>query len=175
MASVQKVLEFLAAAGVAQLAERLGLDLADALARDIEFLADLLKRAGAAVLNAEAQLEDLLFARGQGREYVHQLLLQQRERRGLARLARALVGNEVAEVAVLLLADGGLQRDRLLRDLEDLAHLVHGHTHLGGDLVRRGVVAERLEQLAGDTDDLVDGLDHVEGCGWCAPDRQSRG
>ena len=45
---VQEILELLAAAGVAQLAQRLGLDLADALARDVELLADLLERAGTA-------------------------------------------------------------------------------------------------------------------------------
>ena len=53
--SVQEVLQLLAAAGVAELAQRLGLDLADALARDVELLAHFLERAGAAVLDAEAQ------------------------------------------------------------------------------------------------------------------------
>ena len=38
---------------MAQLAQRLGLDLADAFARDVELLADLLERAGTAVLDAE--------------------------------------------------------------------------------------------------------------------------
>ena len=66
-------------------------------------------------------------------------------------------------MAVLLLADGRFEGDGLLRDLQNLAHLVHGHPHLGGDLLRRGVVTEGLEQLAGDADDLVDGLDHVDG------------
>ena len=89
---------------MAQLAQRLGLDLADAFARDVELLADLLERAGTAVLDAEAELEDLLLARGEGGEHVHKLLLQQRERRGLARLARALIGDEVAKVAVFLFA-----------------------------------------------------------------------
>ena len=63
--SVQKILELLAAGGVAQLAQRLRLDLADALTGDIELLADLLKRAGTAVLDAEAQLEHLLLTRGE--------------------------------------------------------------------------------------------------------------
>ena len=121
---------------MAQLAQRLGLDLADAFARDVELLADLLERAGTAVLDAEAELEDLLLARGEGGEHVHELLLQQRERRGLTRLARALIGNEVAEMAVLLLADGRFEGDGFLCDLQNLAHLVHGHPHLGGDLLR---------------------------------------
>ena len=54
---LQVVLELAAARGVAQLAQRLGFDLADALARHVELLAHLLERAGAAVLQAEAQLQ----------------------------------------------------------------------------------------------------------------------
>ena len=83
MGLVQEVLELLAAAGVAQLAQRLGLDLADALARDIELLADLFKCAGTAVLDTEAELQDLFLARGEGGEHIDELLLQEREGRGL--------------------------------------------------------------------------------------------
>ena len=72
---VQEILELLAAAGVAQLAQRLGLDLADALARDVELLADLFERTGTAVLNAEAELQDLFLARCEGGEHVDELLL----------------------------------------------------------------------------------------------------
>ena len=73
--SVQEVLELLAAAGVTELAQRLGFDLADALARDVELLADLFERAGTAVLDAEAQLQDLPLTRGEGGEHVDELLL----------------------------------------------------------------------------------------------------
>ena len=66
-------------------------------------------------------------------------------------------------MAVLLLADGRLQRHGLLGDLQYLADLVHGHIHLGADLLGAGVVAQLLQQLAGHTDDLVDGLHHVDG------------
>ena len=42
-----------------QLAQRLGLDLADTLTGYVELLADLLEGAGMAVLDAEAQAQDL--------------------------------------------------------------------------------------------------------------------
>ena len=53
-------LERPAAQRVAQLAERLGLDLADALAGDREALADFLERVLALVTDAEAQAQNLL-------------------------------------------------------------------------------------------------------------------
>gem|GEM_PF-6825741 len=148
---------------MAELAEGFGFDLADALAGDVELLAHLFQGAGAAVLDAEAQLEHLLLPGGEGREDLYQLLLQQGEGGGLRRLAGVLIGDEVAQMAVLLLADGGLQGDGLLGDLQDLTHPLHRHGHLLGDLLGGGVVAQLLEQLAGDADDLVDGLHHVDG------------
>ena len=49
---------------MAQLAERLGLDLADPLAGDVELLADLLEGPGPPVLEPEAELEDASLAAG---------------------------------------------------------------------------------------------------------------
>src|SRR5262247_2457203 len=57
--------ELLRARRMAQLAERLGLDLPDALARDGEILADLLERVLAPVREAEAEAQDLFLARRQ--------------------------------------------------------------------------------------------------------------
>ena len=49
---------------MAQLGKRLGFDLTDALAGDVEVLADLFKRAlFARLIEAEAHLDDLFFAR----------------------------------------------------------------------------------------------------------------
>ena len=55
---------------MAQLAQRLGLDLADTLTGDVELLADLLERAGMTVLDAEPQPQHLFLARRQGFEYL---------------------------------------------------------------------------------------------------------
>src|ERR1700688_3995001 len=54
-----------ASRGVAQLPERLGLDLPDALARDGEALSDLLQRVLAPVADAEPHLDHLFLARRQ--------------------------------------------------------------------------------------------------------------
>ena len=59
-----------------QLAERLGLDLTDALAGDREALSDLFERVLAAVADAEPHLDDALFARRQRLQHRLGLLLQ---------------------------------------------------------------------------------------------------
>src|SRR5262247_2286110 len=128
--------ELLRARRMAQLAERLGLDLPDALARDGEILADLLERVLAPVREAEAEAQDLFLARRQRVQDLVRLLAQAQADHALDGRADLLVLDEVAEVAVLLLADRRLEGDRLLRDLEHLAHLVHRHFHLDGDLLR---------------------------------------
>jgi hypothetical protein len=99
---------------VAELAQRLRLDLADPLAGHVELLADLLERPRPAVLEAEPELEDPPLAPRERVEDRLDLLLEQLVRGGLGRRERAPVLDEVAEVGVLLLADRRLERDRLL-------------------------------------------------------------
>jgi len=66
----------MAAARMAELAQRLGFDLPDALARHGEVLPHFFERMLAAVLQAEAHLDDLLFARAEGLQYLGRLLTQ---------------------------------------------------------------------------------------------------
>jgi hypothetical protein len=80
---------------------------------------------------------------------------------GVHRRDDAGVFDEVAEVRVLVVADGRLHGDGLLGDLEHLADLVLGHLHALGEFFRRGLAAHLLDHLPGDAVELVDGLDHV--------------
>src|SRR5512146_558715 len=102
---LQVVLELAAAGRMAQLAQRLGLDLPDPLAGDVELLADLLEGPGATILQAEPELQHAPFAAGEGVEDRLHLRLQQLVGRGLRRSQGAAVLDEVTEVRVLLLAD----------------------------------------------------------------------
>src|SRR4029453_7196551 len=120
----QEAPQLLGARGMPQLSERLGLDLTDALAGDREVLAHFLERVLAAVGEAEAEPQHLLFSRGKGIQDLVGLLTQREPDHALHRRAHLLVLDEVAQVAVLLLADGRLERDGLLRDLEALPDLV---------------------------------------------------
>src|SRR5450756_1937723 len=88
---LQVVLELAGAARVAEVMQRLPLDLADPLAGDVELLADLLKRAGAAVLQPEAQLEHSALTAGQRVEHGCNLLPEKLVRRGLGRGQRGAV------------------------------------------------------------------------------------
>src|SRR3990172_11192840 len=97
---------------MAQLAQGLGLDLPDALARDPELASDLFQGPRPAVVEPEAQLQNLALTRTQRLQHTLQLLLEHRERRGLCGSERVTILDEVPEVAVLFLADRRLQRDR---------------------------------------------------------------
>src|SRR5579883_669922 len=144
-----------------QLAQRLRLDLADALARHRELLADLLQRVVGVHADAEAHAQHALLARGERGEHPRRGLAQVLLDRGVDRQNRVLVLDEIAEVRILLVADRGLERDRLVGDLEDLAHLLERHAELLGELLRRRLAADLVQHLAGRAYDLVDRLDHV--------------
>src|SRR5262249_49739881 len=109
-------LELAAAHG--ELRERAHLDLADALPGHTELAADL--REGERVLAAEAvaQLEDGALAPREVVEQPADVLASQLLEHRVVRTVPLLVLDQVAQRRVLLLAGGGLERDRLLRELQ---------------------------------------------------------
>ena len=62
---------------------------------------------------------------------------------------------------IALVADGLVQRDRLTRVLLDLQHLLRRDVHLLGELLRRRLAAQVLQQFSLNPAELVDHLDHV--------------
>src|SRR2546425_680403 len=158
---LQVVAELLRARRVAQLAQRLGLDLADALARDAETLAHLFQRPLVAVDQPETQLQHAPLAWRERVEDVFDLRVEHGERGRVRRRDCLTVLDEVAEVRVFLLSDRGLERDRVLGDLHDLANLLGSDPHLLADLLVTRLAAQLLEQPARYADQLVDRLDHV--------------
>src|ERR1051326_999752 len=146
---------------MAQLPQGFGFDLADAFAGDRKGLADFFERMLGAVFQAEAHLDDFFFARGERTQHLRGLVFQVHVDHGLSGRDHGAVFDEVAQVRIFFFTDGRLQRDGLLRDLEDLADLGHGDVHALGDLFRRGLAAEVLGELARGADQVVDGFDHV--------------
>src|SRR3954467_10313752 len=94
---------------VAQLAQRLRLDLPDPLASHVELLADLLEGPGTPVLETEPELEHASLAAGQRVKDGLGLLLQELVRRGLGGSQGPTVLDEVAEVGIFLLTDRRLE------------------------------------------------------------------
>ena len=70
---------------MAELGQGLGLDLADALARDTKLAADFLERAGMSVDKSKAQLNNLALTIGKRVEHLGELLLQHGEAGGIGR------------------------------------------------------------------------------------------
>ena len=62
---------------------------------------------------------------------------------------------------IFLFTNGRLQRDRLLSDLENLAHLLHRDIHTCRDLFRSGLPTKFLDEAARGSNKFVDGFDHV--------------
>src|ERR1035437_3435108 len=165
---LQIVLQLAGARRVPELAQRLGLDLADALAGDVELLANFLESAGSALLRPKAELQDSALAASQRVKDRLHLFLQELMGCGLSRSQGAPVLDEVAQVRILFLADRRLERHGLLADLDNLAdllrrdHLLLALGHGLRDLIDRRFAAQLLEQGARDSNKPVDRLDHVD-------------
>src|SRR5579871_2780585 len=158
---VQKAPQLARPARVLELAQRLGFDLADALAGHRELLADLFEGVVGVHADAEAHAQHALLARGQRGEHPRRGLAQVGGDRRLVGQDGVLVLDEIAEMRILLVADRGLERQRLLGDLQDLAHLLERHAELFGELLGGRLAADLVEHLAARAHDLVDGLDPV--------------
>src|SRR5438128_5063088 len=97
-----------------QLLQRLVLDLAYALAGDVERASDLVERAGVLAPEAVAQLQHAPFAVGEVLQRLAQRLLGEDLGGSLVRGLGALIGNELPELRLLLVAPRLLERHRRL-------------------------------------------------------------
>src|SRR5271166_2510607 len=157
-----EALEVAQALSLAQLAQRLRLDLANTFARDAEQFADLFEGAVGLQADSEAHPQDLLLAWRQRRQDLARQLAEVAPDCRFDRRGREFVLDEIAERALFFVADGSLQRKRLLDELERLLDLVQRHLDLFGDLFRARLAAQTLHQQARHAQQLVDHLDHVD-------------
>src|SRR4051794_36492923 len=146
-----------------KLLEGLVLDLADALARDVERAPDLVERARVLAAEAVAELEDAALAVGEVLQRLAQRLLGEDLGGALVGRLGALVGDELAELRLLLVAHRLLEADRGLRGALDRVDLLGVDPGDLGDLIRGGLAAELGDQLALGAADLVELLDDVDG------------
>src|SRR6266540_6766968 len=109
-----------------------------------------------------AELEHLALAARERAEDLPQRLLAERGLGLLVGKRQVLVGDEVAELRLVLVADGLLERDRRLRAAADVLDLVACELEVTADLRRRGLAPELRAELALRAHDLVELLDHVD-------------
>src|SRR5690349_4182877 len=161
-ALLRDVAELLGLGEALELLERLVLDLADALARHVERPPDLVERARVLAAEAVAQLEHAALAVGEVLQRLAQRLLGEDLRGALVRRLGPLVGDELAELGLLLVADRLLERDRRLGGALDRVHFLGIDAGDLGDLLRGGLTAELRHELALGAADLVQLLHHVD-------------
>src|SRR5690242_20780340 len=106
---------------MAQLSQGFGLDLADSLARDGERLAHFLEGMFAAVVEAKAHFNHLFLARRQGFQHGGGLFLEAEIDHRVGGGDHGLVFDEIAEMRIFFFTDRSFERDRLLRDLQNLS------------------------------------------------------
>src|ERR1700723_1912428 len=99
---IEERAKFAAPAGMLQLAQRLRLDLTNALSRHRELLADFLQRVVGVHADAKAHAQNAFLARRERSQNPRRRLAQVRLDRRVDGQDRVLVLDEIAEMAVLL-------------------------------------------------------------------------
>src|SRR6266576_1245195 len=122
--------------------KRLNLDLPDAFARNVEVLTHFFQRAFPAIgVQTEAQTDYLLLARAEGLQDVTSDVARVRMDDALGRTDRRLILDEITHLRFTGLTNRGFQRDRLLNQVQRLAHFVSGGVHAFGDFFGRWFAA----------------------------------
>src|SRR3954447_956693 len=153
---------------MAQLAERVRLDLADSLPGEAELVADLFQRSGPTIVEPEPEPDDALLAALEAVEDLGDLLLEHLVRHRVEGRDRVLVLDERAELRVALVADRRLERYRQPAVGSDLLDPLRRDCRLRidrEDLTDLGVgrlAAEGDRQLADHPRDAVHRLDHMD-------------
>src|SRR5581483_2028334 len=146
-----------------QLLERVVLDLPDALARDAEGATHLLERQRLVPAQSVPQLDHLALPLRQRVEGPLDVLTLEAFCRRVEGLLGAVVADEVAELRLLPVPDGLLERDRHLRNAQDVADLADRGLQLLGDLGRLRLTTHPLHELALNMCHAVQLLDPVHG------------
>src|SRR5208282_1585670 len=161
--TLEEPLELPATDGMLKFSDSLGLDLADPFPGHLEDPAHLLESVGVAVTQTVAELDDFALAVGQRLEDLVDLLLEHLLGGRVDRALRGFILDEVAEVAVLALADGAVQRDRVAADFHDPPGFLDRDVGGSRRLLDGRLASLLLEQPLGDVTQLRHRLDHVHG------------
>src|SRR5206468_11163767 len=129
--------------------------------RQVELVADRLERPRLA-LEAEAQLEDAPLALGERVERAPDALTPERLLRLVERVGGLTVGEQVAELALVVRADRLVKRDGRVRGAERLVDVLHRQPGGLGELLLRRLAPELDLEPPGRARQLLLALDHVD-------------
>src|SRR5262249_42034761 len=154
--------QFLRERRMAQLLERFAFDLPDTLASNPEEAPDLIERMLlAAPVEAEAQPDDLLFARGERAQRLVGDRPQFRRFDPLHLAREEGIFDQLPEFRIAFVADRGLERNRLDGSLQGAADLLRRHFHPTGDLLNHGIAPQFPSQRARGGADFAEQIRHV--------------
>src|SRR5436853_1038381 len=146
----------------AQAGQSLALELTNALARQVELVADRLERPRLAV-EPEAQFEDPPLALRKRLESPPDALPAERFLGLVERIGGLAVGEQIAQLALVVGADRLVQRDRRVRGAERLVDVLHRQARRLCELLFRGLATKLDLEPARGTRQLLLALDDVDG------------
>ena len=149
--------------GRPQLAQRLRFDLADALARDVEFLADFFERVLALAADPETQPDHLLLFGRKRLQDVGGLVANVGVDHRIHRRAYPAVFNQIAQRRFAIAADRRFERHRIARNGLQLLDLFDRNVHAARDFVVGRSAAQLFFKLTSRPQELVHRLVHVNG------------
>ena len=124
-------------------------------------MAHFLEGVAVAVPQAVAELDDLPLPVGEALEDLGDPVAKHLLGGPHGRVLRPGVGEKVAEVAVLAVADGAIEADWVAAHRRHAPRLIDGGACAGSDLLDRRLAPVLLEELAGDIADPRHRLNHV--------------
>jgi len=146
---------------VLEFAQCFGFNLANALARHVELLADFFKRVIAGHFDTKTHTQHLGLSRCKAVQNVLDHIAKASLHGGLHWCSVGGILDEVAQMAVVIVPDRCFHGDRLLGDFHDLANFVFRDLHALCQYAGIRLKAKLLQVLAADAVHLVDGFDHV--------------
>src|SRR5215813_3791383 len=119
------------------LTQGLRFDLANALTSDLKLPAYFFQGSAISVDQTKSLLEDLPLTIGESLKHVLDFFLQQNNRGHVAGIFGASVFDKIAKISLFTLTHRRLERDRLLRHLENRPHAIYRQEDFFGHFLGR--------------------------------------
>src|SRR3989338_8843767 len=144
-----------------QFLQHLSFDLTHTFASNPEFFTHLLQRMRNAILQTKSHFNNLSLSSGKILKHVHDILSNQLSIGGFTWRKRFRIFNEITQLTVFFRTNGSLERNDILRNLQNMTDLLNVHSHFSSQLFNQRLTPQFLNQTALRMSQFIDGLDHV--------------